>query len=103
MVNDPKVSRNYSSHKDNNPSYLRQQCVSGDDGHLESTCPLVYGRHVLPPLEGSDLGALEKLPTELKHEILRLQNLKSLLAFRQVNRYANATVKSLTESKKVKL
>jgi hypothetical protein len=81
MVNDPKVPHDYDYHENITLSRLRQQCISSDDGFFESKRPLDYGRHVLPPLNGSDLGALEKLPTELKHEVLRSLDLKSLLAF----------------------
>jgi hypothetical protein len=58
---------------------------------------LEYSRHVLPPLNGFDLDVLEKLPTELKHKVLRLLDLQSLLAFLQVSRCAYASVDSLTE------
>jgi hypothetical protein len=97
MANGSKVRNDYDFHEDITRSCLRQQCISGDDGFLESKCPLDYGRHVLPPLCGFDLGALEKLPVELRHEVLQSLNLRSLLAFRQVNRHVIATVDSLTE------
>lgn len=71
-----------------------------DCGVLVSYCPLDYGNHEFQPTV--DLGAIDKLPMELKHQVLKDIDVESLLVFRRVNKEARAVVDGMLEWQKVR-
>jgi hypothetical protein len=71
-----------------------------DPEMLLKRCPLDCDCHKLDPR--SDLGDLEKLPTELRHHMLGFLEVKSLLTFRRVSQNAMSTVDGMVEYYKVR-
>lgn len=65
-------------------------------------CSLDYGRHCgKTGGENTGLGILDKLATELQHEILSAIDVATLLTFRRVNHEAMTVVDGLVDFKKV--
>lgn len=70
---------------------------------LYTRCPLDYGRHPVDPIKSKvGLGKLDKLPTELQHQILLDVDVRTLLGFRRVNQSAMKAVDGILEWKKVR-
>ncbi|KAF2248305.1 hypothetical protein BU26DRAFT_565708 [Trematosphaeria pertusa] len=67
-----------------------------DPNILRANCPLDYGRHnTTSGKPKTGLGALDKLPLELQHEVLAYIDLQSLVTFRRVGRKAGQVVDSM--------
>lgn len=77
---------------------MDERCTDMNDV-LVAFCPLDYSRHECEP--STDLGMLDKLPMEIKEDILEQIDLESLLVFRRVNKKAMAVVDGMAKWKKV--
>jgi hypothetical protein len=66
---------------------------------LKSHIPLDSGNLLLAhsATPALDIGALSRLPTKLQHCILRTLDVRSILAFRRVNKHAISVVEQLEE------
>lgn len=71
-----------------------------DPKTLRKDCPLDHGRRNLNDIK-YDLGALIKLPLELRYAVLDKLDVQSLLVFRRANKAAMVTVNSLVSYQKV--
>ncbi|KAI8942044.1 hypothetical protein NX059_000148 [Plenodomus lindquistii] len=70
-----------------------------DPSALQERCPLDTLKHGYAESEVQEsLGAMQALPLEIQHQILRHAHLDTLLTFRRINKLAMNTVNSLIES-----
>jgi hypothetical protein len=98
----------FNSH-DYVPWYMRPQQpeykVFHDQDHIAIRFPFVassMAAHFLSP-ELAKLGSLDKLPTELIVEVLKLVSIKDVVHFRQVNRKARRSVQTMLSYERVSL
>ncbi|KAF2663578.1 hypothetical protein BT63DRAFT_380033 [Microthyrium microscopicum] len=85
-------------------TYARQErtrpCFNLDDCNLGTACPLDAGQFA--GQSQSSLGQLARFPLETLTEILLGLDIPTLIAFRQVNRYAMSAVDSLPPYRKLR-